>query len=392
MSTIKLTSNSDNAVTIIPNIFIDQYMPSANGEFVKVYLLLMEALTSNMPISICGIADKLNHTEKDVVRALKYWEQAGLLKLTINSSRELTSICIISSKEDASGSNAISNEQSITDSDVELPTTVSSVEDNYKETYDDTDIDETVKSIFIPASSNDSNTIPEKVTYSKNELSNFIEQDDISELIFVAQKYIGKTLGSSDTNTLLYIYDKLGFTVELMEYLIEYCVNIGHKNMRYIEKVAISWAKEDIITVEQAKNITNLYSKKCYPVLKAFGLNGRNPGESEKAFIVKWTNSYGFSMDIILNACDRTIQTIHQPSFEYADSILSNWNKQGVKRLDDIKRLDEQFATTKKQKQVANNSTQAATPNKIISKNSFTDFNQRTYDYDALEKRILANR
>ena len=231
--------------------------------------------------------------------------------------------------------------------------------------------------------------VPEKITYSKNELSSFIEQDDISELIFVAQKYIGKTLSSADTNTLLYIYDKLGFTVELMEYLIEYCVNNGHKSLRYMEKVAISWAKENIITVEQAKANTNLYNTKCYPVLKAFGLNGRNPGESEKAFIVKWTNSLGFSMDIILNACDRTIQTIHQPSFEYADSILTNWSKQGVQRLDDIKKLDAQFADSKKQKQMTASKNTAP---QTASKNTFTDFSQRTYDYDALEKRILANR
>lgn len=384
MSTIRLTTNTNKSVTIIPNTFLDKYMPSANGEFVKVYLLLMRAVTGNLPVSVCGIADTLNHTEKDVVRALKYWEQTGLLKLTFNSDKEITNIHMLMSENESDNN---PNIDSINDSVDEAVDTIfmpehSATVDNGGEGI----VSKTVSTHLIADATDD---VPEKITYSKNELSSFIEQDDISELIFVAQKYIGKTLSSADTNTLLYIYDKLGFTVELMEYLIEYCVNNGHKSLRYMEKVAISWAKENIITVEQAKANTNLYNTKCYPVLKAFGLNGRNPGESEKAFIVKWTNSLGFSMDIILNACDRTIQTIHQPSFEYADSILTNWSKQGVQRLDDIKKLDAQFADSKKQKQMTASKNTAP---QTASKNTFTDFSQRTYDYDALEKRILANR
>ena len=93
MGTIKLEGSSQTMATIVSNYFLDEYMPNANGEFVKIYLYLLRALSSpDMDISICHIADIFNHTEKDVVRALRYWEQIGLLDLKFDSNKVLTNI------------------------------------------------------------------------------------------------------------------------------------------------------------------------------------------------------------------------------------------------------------------------------------------------------------
>ena len=93
MGTIKLEGSSQTMATIVSNYFLDEYMPNANGEFVKIYLYLLRALSSpDMDISICHIADIFNHTEKDVVRALRYWEQIGLLDLKFDSNKMLTNI------------------------------------------------------------------------------------------------------------------------------------------------------------------------------------------------------------------------------------------------------------------------------------------------------------
>ena len=58
-------------------------MPLANGEFVKVYLCLlrMYANPAGRASTLTEIADLLNHTESDVIRAIKYWERAGLLSV-----------------------------------------------------------------------------------------------------------------------------------------------------------------------------------------------------------------------------------------------------------------------------------------------------------------------
>ena len=57
--------------------------------------------------------------------------------------------------------------------------------------------------------------------------------------------------------------------------------------------------------------------------------------------IDRWFRDYSFPVDIVLEACDRTMRTIHQPSFEYADKILKDWKDKGVRAVEDIARLDE---------------------------------------------------
>ncbi len=139
--------------------------------------------------------------------------------------------------------------------------------------------------------------------------------------------------------------------------------------------------------MDKARANTDLFNKSCYPVLKAFGLNGRNPGKAEKEFIIKWTNTYGFNMDIILEACNRTISSIHEPSFKYADSILSNWKKTGVKTLAQIKVLDKEHKSSADKQPPSHRQSN----NTQKSKNSFNNFEQRSYDYDELEKTLFEN-
>lgn len=429
MGTIKLEGSSQTMATIVSNYFLDEYMPNANGEFVKIYLYLLRALSSpDMDISICHIADIFNHTEKDVVRALRYWEQIGLLDLKFDSNKVLTNIKmkpLITDYMTTDGSNIeistfaapksqpvarIHNE--MTDShrnstltgnrmDSELPVNHMDGElpvnhmDNDNMNTDNITTDNMApdnipsdKASATLKSFNMAQPDFSKKVYTANEISSFNEKSEVVEFMYIAQKLLGKPLSASDVNTLLFFYDVLGFDSDLIVYLLEYAISNNHRQMRYIEKTAISWANEGIDTVDKAKASTELYSSRCYPVLKAFGISGRNPGAGEKALIVKWTDSYGFPMDIVLDACNRTMNTIHQPSFEYADSILTKWKEKGIRTLSDVKLLDGEHQKNKaayKKNQTDNNETSAR------PKNSFNNFNQRTYNYESLEKELLNN-
>ena len=429
MGTIKLEGSSQTMATIVSNYFLDEYMPNANGEFVKIYLYLLRALSSpDMDISICHIADIFNHTEKDVVRALRYWEQIGLLDLKFDSNKVLTNIKmkpLITDYTTTDGSNIeistfaapksqpvarIHNE--MTDNhrnsvltsnrmDSELPVNHMDGElpvnhmDNDNMNTDNINTDNMApdnipsdKASATLKSFNMAQPDFSKKVYTANEISSFNEKSEVVEFMYIAQKLLGKTLSASDVNTLLFFYDVLGFDSDLIVYLLEYAISNNHRQMRYIEKTAISWANEGIDTVDKAKASTELYSSRCYPVLKAFGISGRNPGAGEKALIVKWTDSYGFPMDIVLDACNRTMNAIHQPSFEYADSILTKWKEKGIRTLSDVKLLDGEHQKNKaayKKNQTDNNETSAR------PKNSFNNFNQRTYNYESLEKELLNN-
>lgn len=420
MGTIKLEGSSQTMATIVSNYFLDEYMPNANGEFVKIYLYLLRALSSpDMDISICHIADIFNHTEKDVVRALRYWEQIGLLDLKFDSNKVLTNIKmkpLITDYTTTDGSNIeistfvapksqpvarIHNEMAdshrnsaLTSNrmDNELPVNHT---DNDNINTDNINTDNVApdnipsdKASATLKSFNMAQPDFSKKVYTANEISSFNEKSEVVEFMYIAQKLLGKTLSASDVNTLLFFYDVLGFDSDLIVYLLEYAISNNHRQMRYIEKTAISWANEGIDTVDKAKASTELYSSRCYPVLKAFGISGRNPGAGEKALIVKWTDSYGFPMDIVLDACNRTMNAIHQPSFEYADSILTKWKEKGIRTLSDVKLLDGEHQKNKaayKKNHTDNNETSAR------PKNSFNNFNQRTYNYESLEKELLNN-
>lgn len=377
MGKLTLENGHLNNCTTVSNYFLDYYMPNANGEFVKIYLYLIRSVSiKELDLSISRIADIFNHTEKDVVRALKYWEQEKLITLSYDENHEINCIRLESNCPSHAVDHTVYKHSDTHD---ESCVTIAS---------DDSDSTVYVAPEPVKAINADAHIIDEKEkpVYTAKEIAALKENEDIKDILYIAQTYIGKTFSAADTNIILYFYDTLSFPIELIEYLIEYCVSNNHKTLRYIEKVALDWHKEGIDTVEKAKSYTSMFSKNCFPIFKAFGLTGRNPAKVEKDYIVKWTDEYGFSIDIIIDACNRTIQAIHQPSFEYADSILSKWKKRGITKLGDIKVLDEEHAKNKEKHNAASTQTaQTRTP----AKTNFNSFPQRTYDYEELERKLL---
>lgn len=377
MAQITLKLNAQPSTTIVSNRFIDEFMADANGEYVKIYLYLLRcAGSADGSLSVSKIADKFDHTEKDVKRSLRYWQKAGLLHLEYDESKNLTGVTFLNPGEELQPA----ADPSFFSPSREAVVPVSSQEPESSAT--------TSASVTAPAGTlhydQPKASIPAKPSYTADKLREMSSNSDITQLIFITEQYLGKTLSRQELETLFYFYDELHFSIDLIEYLIEYCVSKGSKSFHYIEKVAIAWAEDQVKTVEDAKKSTNLYIKNCYSVLNAFGIKGRNPVEAELDFIKKWLEEYCFTLDIIAEACSRTILSIHKPSFEYADSILKKWKEKNVRHLSDVKTLDEQH---QKQK----NGGTAPQKAKPAASNKFNNFNQRTYDYDQLEKQLLNN-
>ena len=100
MSMITLHSAARTEVTVLSNYFIDHFMPEANGEFVKVYIYLVRML-SNAPVSfnLSKMADNLLCTERDIIRALKYWSKLELISLDYDTEKNLCGIHLASLAE-----------------------------------------------------------------------------------------------------------------------------------------------------------------------------------------------------------------------------------------------------------------------------------------------------
>ena len=363
MANITLDSNELLSSTCVPNIFIDKYMTSANGEFVKVYLYLLRSMhTPEKTFSISNLADIFEHTEKDILRALSYWEKVQLLQLSYNTQGELTGISLTNPSQTAPAVASAPVAAEPVTSEPALETT---------------DVLPEAKSPTVADK-------PGKEIYTLEQVENFQDNEAVQEVLFITENYLGRTLNPTDIRTILYWYDGLGFSTDLIEYLIETCISNGHTSLRYMEKIALSWADAGITSVAEARKEHSMHNQDVYAVMKAFGIHGRNLISSEIQMVQKWTGQYAMSMDIVKEACRRTIQATGKPSFEYADTILGNWHKNHVHTINDILKLD---AAHQKARSAAK--TKDTAQRVTASGNRFNNFPQRSYNYDQLEKQLL---
>lgn len=370
MKTLKLKNKLQANATLISNDFIDHHLAQANGEFVKVYLFLLRHLEDpSSTLSVSKIADCLNHTEKDVMRAFRYWEAAGVLSLGRESegrasdpeSHKKTAFSSSSQAPQGSGQ----------------PAGLTSQANGSSGAMAAADSPAPIASAVSPAQTGSFQN-----TGSVSEKDPVKAQKELKSLLFIAEQYLGKTLTKSDTDAITYFYDTLGMSADLVEYLLETCAENGHKSMHYIQKVALSWSDDGIETVAQARKRSLNYNKNCYTVLGAFGIKNRGPAASEVTYIQKWTDEFGFTLDIIQEACSRTIAAIHQPSFEYADTILAKWHSSQVHHLKDVEELDAAFQKEKNSKKAP-----VSRPNHAAK--NLNNFERRTYDMDSLEEQLL---
>ena len=404
MSDFILHMEQEREETPVSNIFIDEYMPAANGAYVKIYLYLLRCMNSGaQSLSVPAIADRFDHTENDVHRALAYWEKMKLLRLEYNSGRALTGICLLEPQSQEALRQDLQPSAASYDDPSSCTPASCDVAGRYTSSSQDAGNRCAAVSPAIPPESAQPSA-PPKSDYSPDQLLKFQQEDEIRQLLFISEQYLGKTLSPTEISTILYFYDSLHFSADLIEYLIEYCVTKGHKSMRYIESVALAWHKEGYQSVAEVKKACANYNKNYFAVLKTFGIKGRNPVEPEIRFIDRWTRELGFSMELVLEACSRTMAAIHQPSFEYADSILKNWHTRQVKSLADVKALDTQ-RTAKSARSTADANAAAglgtaagpgastgagaAAVKKASASNRFHNFKQREYDFDALEKQLI---
>ncbi len=409
MTAINISSDIATSFTTVSDIFIDQYMPKANGEFVKVYLYLLRATGSGAGIAtISEIADHFSNTEADIIRALNYWASEGILQLQSGADGQIMGInlCSLSVSgmhaaqsniQSAVADNAAQNNlQNSVVNNATQNNLQNGVVNNAAQNISTADIrmqDSVVEKLKSQTTDKASSSQKE---YTLDEIKEFRKNPDISELFFIIETYLKHTLSSTDTNMVLYWLDELHFSTDLVEYLVEYCITKGHSSLRYMNKVALGWADAGIKTVDQAKDDAAAHSQIYYSVMKALGITGRNLVDSEVSLINKWVGEYGFDIELVKAACSKTISAIQKPSFEYTDSILANWRKKDVHTLKDVEVLDANFAKANKasatgssQGTNAANGSSKPKSNNSSSKNKFNNFNQRNNDYDKLEKLFL---
>ncbi len=313
--------------TPVSNIFIERYMPKARGEFVKVYLLMLKYNFTGEPgVNSTVMATSLNLLESDIVNAINYWNDEGIIKL--------------------------------------IPI------DNMGNFH--------IEFVDI---SNEGTTTIEKFNLVE-ELTNTNNGSMLKDI----GKLLGRTLSPSEVETYISWKKDLNFSSELILLLIEFCASKGKTNFRYIEKVAIAWNEMKIKTVDDAQNYIRKTEDKWgtyREILKFLGIRNTDIMKPQEDMLEKWTSTYNYSLDVIKKACDICFQRLNRADFKYIDGILSSWNKDNLRTLQDIEKKEASYKNSASKK-VYNN-----TKNSNKPKLRFDNFKGRDYDYDDLEKKLL---
>lgn len=392
MENITISVENNDTYSSVSNLFIDYYMTDADGEFVKVYLYLVRLLNSRKSITVSGIADHCNQTQKNICRAIKYWVKAGVLSLTydqVDGKEVLTGITLLPLKaqnEDGKDSLTILSHDN---------------KENTKSNTSESTVTKAKKEAAATVESNDAiATIPPKPSYTKYEIATKLNSDKdpaLSELIFLMETtYFNRPLSITESQTLLYLYDELKIDIKLIEYAINYCVENGHSSLRYIEKVVLDWYSKGLNTIDKVKMSNADYNIRYIGILKYLGISSRPLTPSEKRYADTWYNDYSFDKDIVFEACRITnARNPQKPSFSYVDGILKKWQEKNVHTVDDIKKLDEQWNERKKEdsaKTMSDRANKAVTNISVkpVVNNKFHNFSQTNYDDELNELERLS--
>ena len=419
MDHILLCTNHIPPITTIYNSFIEDYMPAANGSYVKVYLYIAKCLQAKESnFSISSLADQLENTEKDILRALMYWEKKGLMSLNRdkatgeilglemlipfaerdfdtyeNTAKEsAASLGVDSDLSETGALNRRNSDLSETGALDRRNSDFSETDAANTSTYESsgTDAPSNVNSDVHRASNsaqenNSSAVKPFQVP--PEQIQELSANEDFVWVCNVVESYLERPMKPTEIQLITYLYGTLHFSRELILHLYDYCISMGKTACNYIQTVALSWHEQGIKTPEQAQNASVRYLASYNAVSKALGL-GRGLAEIEKKYVDHWQNDWNMDLSVILEACNRTVLKLHHADFKYTEGILSHWNEQNVRTLQGVEQSDLHYAQTKEQKEKKKPSTSG----KQTPRNQFQNFKQRdvsSEELQELERKLL---
>ena len=394
-------------------------MPAANGSYVKVYLYIAKCLQAKESnFSISSLADQLENTEKDILRALMYWEKKGLMSLNRdkatgeilglemlipfaerdfdtyeNTAKEsAASLGVDSDLSETGALNRRNSDLSETGALDRRNSDFSETDAANTSTYESsgTDAPSNVNSDVHRASNsaqeNNSSAV-KPIQVPPEQIQELSANEDFVWVCNVVESYLERPMKPTEIQLITYLYGTLHFSRELILHLYDYCISMGKTACNYIQTVALSWHEQGIKTPEQAQNASVRYLASYNAVSKALGL-GRGLAEIEKKYVDHWQNDWNMDLSVILEACNRTVLKLHHADFKYTEGILSHWNEQNVRTLQGVEQSDLHYAQTKEQKEKKKPSTSG----KQTPRNQFQNFKQRdvsSEELQELERKLL---
>lgn len=345
MSFFLETTDMDLGDTPIENIFINDYMPMANGTYVKVYLIGYKyAHDRDFKIEVTNetIAKHLNIPLEDVLRAWDFWQSKGIIeKIQMDSERSY----------------------------------------NYKVKFLN------LKQLYIKNNIK-LFTKEEAVKVEKLSTGDLIEANKVPEVnnMFnkIDQIMRRQTVPLEKQKILNWITD-YNMNPDVIEKAFSYGVERkGIRKISYVEGIIRNWYDDGLTNMEAVMEYFKDKDQKYYiyqKIMKSLGLDKRPVRDDEIEIMDKWIDEYKLSMDLILKACEADKNQV--PSIRYVNGILRSWTQKGIKTVEDIEVLDK--PQERQPKDVRSGGIKRSRPNTTTR---FHNFEQRTdkYSSEDLEK------
>ncbi len=341
-------------------------------------------------LSISSLADMMDNTEKDILRALKYWEKCGILRIQRDKTDgTVTGIEMLNPDNSAAAEHAKNRAGSAPVKTGGAGTADSDITITMVDVTDNSGTEDAGKAEQTSLSPGKQDAGKKKDSHSPGRTVNItvtaeqtarLSKDDVfSWICLIVENYLKRPLQTAEIQLLTYLYDNLHFSKELILHLYEYCCSLQKTNAKYVQAVALSWAEQGITTPEEAQEFSVNYTTSHTAISKALAL-GRPLAGIECQFVKRWEKEWNMELSVILEACNRTMLSIHKPDFKYIDSILGNWHRNNVHTLQDIQKCDENYQKTK------NAAKPKARTNPSGKQNQFQAFQQRDASPDEMEQ------
>lgn len=258
--------------TEVENLMINEFFTSANGDYVKVYLLGLMRAKHGIVEDRNKTANVLGITPDEIDAAWDYWESVGVIRRDYMPDDDSYRVVFLSqisrfygNKKSGSSANDVGEQESrLVDLDL-------------KHLYD---------------------------TY---------------------ESASGRSIPSSDARKIADTVGTFGVAPEVYAYAIKYSSDNGHNDIRYINKVAINWHKEGCNSEADVKALLDKDAKRRYlysRIFKEIGFNRQwNSGDCE--MMDRWFDQFGYNIEEVLEAVKLTAGK-REPSLRYVDAVLEN--------------------------------------------------------------------
>ncbi len=288
--------------TLVPDIFLTEYMPSMDGNHVKVYLYCSFLSKYNKQASTREISKKLEISEEVVKDSFTFLESLGII---------------------------IRSENGILLNDLK--------EKELNKIY-------RIKTTSTPEEA--------VLSSERNKKRNSI-------ITAINNMFFQGVMPPSWYTDIDAWFDTYKFEDDVMLSLFQHCYDHKGLSKNYIARVAADWHSKNIVNyfdlekhLEEYQKFKDIRGK----IAKKLKLN-RNLTEYEEEYVETWAMQFKYNFDII-DLCLKKTTAKTNPNFKYIHAILTSWFKQGLKTVEEVNAYITSQKTSKKapsgtQKQIA---------------------------------------